>query len=103
MTQLVRIINPNSNAAVTAGMSEAVDCLRRTDGPRLDCVTIAEGPLGVETLQHVMQVEPLLRDAVVNDAEADAFVLGVTAIPVFTSAGKPPRSLCLAFRKALRC
>ena len=81
MTQLVRIINPNSNAAVTAGMSEAVDCLRRTDGPRLDCVTIAEGPFGVETLQHVMQVEPLLRDAVVNDAEADAFVLGCYSDP----------------------
>jgi allantoin racemase len=81
MTRVVRIINPNSNAAVTAGMSAAVECLRQAQGPELSCVTLDDGPLGVETLAHVMQVEPLLRDHVLADHGADAFVLGCYSDP----------------------
>ena len=78
---LVRIINPNSNTLVTDGMSVAIECLRTPDGPELDCVTIAEGPFGVESLADVSRVEPLLRDYVENDAAADAFVIGCYSDP----------------------
>lgn len=81
MAALVRIINPNSNTAVTAGMSEAVEPLRRAGGPNLSCITFADGPVGVETLAHVMQVEPLLRNHVLADTDADAFVLGCYSDP----------------------
>lgn len=81
MRQLVRIINPNSNTLVTDGMSVAVQCLRYAGGPELSCVTLSGGPLGVETLAHVMQVEPLLRDHVVRDEAADAFVIGCYSDP----------------------
>lgn len=78
---LVRIINPNSNTAVTDGMSEAVECLRAPGGPELVCATIAEGPFGVESLADVSRVEPLLRAYVENDTEADAFVIGCYSDP----------------------
>lgn len=79
--QLVRIINPNSNPAVTAGMSEAVDALRMQDGPLLDCITLDQGPFGVETLAHVNLAERLLMEHVTEDDEADAFVLGCYSDP----------------------
>ncbi|APZ44702.1 Asp/Glu racemase [Acidihalobacter ferrooxydans] len=75
------MINPNSNQAVTASMSESVECLRASGGPMLDCVTLAEGPLGIESLAHVMKVEPLLRNYVLQDKDADAFVLGCYSDP----------------------
>ena len=81
MAALVRIINPNSNVSVTDGMSEAVGALRQADGPELSCITLSDGPIGVETLAHVMQVEPLLREHVVNDTDADAFVIGCYSDP----------------------
>jgi allantoin racemase len=81
MRGIVRVINPNSNTAVTDGMSTALDCLRSNDSPALECVTLSDGPLGVETLADVMQVEPLLRDYIVNDNDADAFVLGCYSDP----------------------
>ena len=78
---LVRIINPNSNQAVTDGMSAAVDCLRAVDGPRLDCITLSEGPFGVESLADVNLAERLLMDHVKSDTQADAFVLGCYSDP----------------------
>lgn len=78
---LVRIINPNSNVAVTDGMSAAVECLRSPGAPELACVTLADGPFGVESLADVARVEPLLRDYVENDSQADAFVIGCYSDP----------------------
>jgi len=45
------VINPNSSETVTAGIDAAMAPLRRTDGPRIECVTLADGPPGVQT-QH---------------------------------------------------
>lgn len=78
---LVRIINPNSNTAVTEGMSAAIECLRVPGGPALACETIADGPFGVESLADVSRVEPLLRAYVEDDLEADAFVIGCYSDP----------------------
>jgi len=36
MTKTIRIINPNSNAAVTDGMSKALEPLRNEGGSALD-------------------------------------------------------------------
>ena len=68
---LVRVINPNSNAAVTAAMSEAVEPLRVAGGPDIDCVTFSDGPFGVETLADVNLAERLLMDFVQQDHDAD--------------------------------
>lgn len=78
---IVRIINPNSNAAVTAAMSEAVDELRGIDGPELDCVTLECGPLGIESDADVRMVEPMLGEFVAADGEAGAFVIACYSDP----------------------
>ena len=80
MSAVIRIINPNSNAAVTAGMSEAVEPLRLAGGPDLECITLADGPFGIETDAHISQVEPMLVDLVSTDTAA-AFVIGCYSDP----------------------
>lgn len=92
---IVRIINPNSNQAVTAGMSEAVECLRSTDGPRLECVTLDDGPFGVETLADVNLAERLLMAYVREDSQACAFVLGCYSDPgLFACRDLTTRPVC---------
>ena len=81
MTQTIRIINPNSNTAVTDGMSEALAPLRRKGGSALDCVTLAEGPFGIESEADSIRVAPLLADYVKADNEADAFVIACYSDP----------------------
>ena len=49
----ILVINPNSTEAVTRGIDEAVEPLRMAGGPAIDCVTLKEGPPGIETQQHV--------------------------------------------------
>ena len=71
MTQTICIINPNSNVAVT----EALEPLRRSDGPALNCVTLANGPFGIESEADSIAVAPLIADYVTADNEADAFVI----------------------------
>ena len=51
MRQTLYVINPNCSEAVTAGIDAAMAPLRRPDGPRIECVTLADGPPGVQT-QH---------------------------------------------------
>ena len=43
------VINPNSNEAVTAGLSEALAAFRFASGPEIECLTLAEGPFGIES------------------------------------------------------
>jgi allantoin racemase len=51
MSQTLYVINPNSSEAVTAGIDAAMAPLRRAEGPEIRCVTLADGPPGVQT-QH---------------------------------------------------
>ena len=81
MTAIVRVINPNSNPDVTAGMSAAIESLRMPGGPELDCVTLSDGPFGIENQADVSRVEPLLSDFVKSDNEASAFVIGCYSDP----------------------
>lgn len=71
MSRRIVIINPNSTEAVTRGISAAVDSLRDLDGPKIDCVTLEEGPPGIETAEHIRDVvPPLLARLRREDAEA---------------------------------
>jgi Asp/Glu/hydantoin racemase len=55
------VVNPNSSAHVTAGIDRAVEPLRAL-GLAVRCLTLAEGPPGIETDAHVADVvEPLCR------------------------------------------
>ena len=77
----IRVINPNSNEAVTRGIDEALEPLRFEAGPEIVCSTLAEGPFGVETQQHVESVTLPLRRLVEADNASDAFVIACYSDP----------------------
>ncbi len=53
MGQVLYVINPNSSQAVTAGIDAAMAPLRSADGPEICCITLVDGPPGVQTQLHV--------------------------------------------------
>jgi allantoin racemase len=80
-TQRIRVINPNSNEAVTRGLDAALEALRFTDGPEILCSTLAEGPFGIETQSDVESVVMPLRRMVAADNSSDAFVIACYSDP----------------------
>ncbi len=77
----IRVVNPNSNEAVTRGIDEAVQPLRFAGGPEILCSTLAEGPFGVETQEHVESVTLPLRRLVESDNASDAFIIACYSDP----------------------
>jgi allantoin racemase len=78
----ILVINPNSTEAVTRGIDEAVEPLRMPGGPAIDCVTLREGPPGIETQQHVDSVVPHLLSLVSQkDNQYAAFVIACYSDP----------------------
>ena len=66
MSGTIYVINPNSNESVTAGIDAAVAPLRSADGPAIACVTLLEGPPGIQSQRDVDGiVGPLLKQAAV--------------------------------------
>jgi Asp/Glu/hydantoin racemase len=77
----IRVINPNSNEAVTRGIDAALEPLRFANGPEIVCATLAEGPLGVESQADADSVVmPLLR-LIEADNSSDAVVLACFSDP----------------------
>ena len=82
MAERILVINPNSTAAVTRGIDEAVEPLRMPGGPAIDCATLAEGPPGIETQQHVDGVIPhLLSLLSQKEKQYSAFVIACYSDP----------------------
>ena len=88
MTQArILVINPNSTAAVTHGIDQALEPLRMAGGPQFECVTLAEGPPGIQTQQHVDGViGPLSRVIAQRQRDCDAFVIACYSDPGLHSA-----------------
>ena len=82
MSDSILVINPNSSEAVTRAMDEACQPLRIAGGPSVECMTLAEGPPGIETQRDVDGVVgPLMR--VISEREKDhsAFVIACFSDP----------------------
>lgn len=77
----ILVINPNSNEAVTEGLRQAVRPLAFAEGPDIVCETLAEGPFGIETQEHVESVALPLRRRVEAANDADAFVIACYSDP----------------------
>ena len=78
----ILVINPNSTEAVTRGIDEAVEPLRMAGGPAIDCVTLKEGPPGIETQAHVESVVAPISATVKNrDNDCSAFVIACYSDP----------------------
>jgi Asp/Glu/hydantoin racemase len=76
------VINPNSTVAVTEGIDAALESLRMAGAPDIECLTLAEGPPGIETQRHVDGVAmPLCRLAEAQDKRASAFVVACFSDP----------------------
>ncbi len=78
----ILVINPNSTEAVTRGIDEAMAPLRIPGGPQIECVTLREGPPGIETQQHVDGVIGPMTN-LVRERQADyaAFVIACYSDP----------------------
>lgn len=81
MSGPIVVINPNSNQAVTDGLDRALDPFRLQGGPAIDCVTLAEGPFGIESQVHSDQVVLPLVDMMKNRPEASGFVIACYSDP----------------------
>jgi Asp/Glu/hydantoin racemase len=77
----ILVINPNSNDNVTRHLAAALQPLVFADGPEIDCVTLAEGPFGVESQADVDSVSMPLRALVAADNSADAYVIACYSDP----------------------
>jgi Asp/Glu/hydantoin racemase len=79
MTSLI-VINPNSSQRVTDGISAAIDPLRRFGVP-IRCLTLAEGPPGIESQRQAdLTIAPMLRLAAAQ-ADAAGFVIACFGDP----------------------
>jgi allantoin racemase len=78
----IYVINPNSTEAVTAAIDEAMEPLRSDDGPHIECLTLVEGPPGIQTQRDADGVvAPLLKRAAALENGAAAFVLACYSDP----------------------
>ncbi len=87
MADTVIVVNPNSTAAVTAAMDEGLAPLRLAGGPTIECLTLAEGPPGIESQSDADSViAPLCRTIRARDNDAAAFVVACFSDPGLYSA-----------------
>ncbi|MFT3802366.1 MAG: aspartate/glutamate racemase family protein [Burkholderiaceae bacterium] len=82
MSSTIYVINPNSTEAVTHGIDAALEPLRMAGGPAIRCLTLREGPAGVQTQADVEAVTPALaRLASSLESDAGAFVIACFSDP----------------------
>jgi allantoin racemase len=78
----ILVINPNSTVAVTDGIDRALEPLRINGGPLFECVTLAEGPPGIQSQRDADGViAPLGRLIASRDADCAAFVIACYSDP----------------------
>ena len=77
----ILVINPNSNVTVTRGLEAALQPLHFADGPDIVCVTLADGPYGIESQADCDGVAMPLRRLIESDNESDAFVIACYSDP----------------------
>jgi allantoin racemase len=82
LSDTIFVINPNSSQTVTAGIDAAVEPLRSSDGPTITCLTLTEGPLGIQSQRDVDGViTPMLARARALENDAAAFVVACFSDP----------------------
>jgi Asp/Glu/hydantoin racemase len=95
------VINPNSTEAVTQGIDRALDCMRLTGGPPIECVTLKEGPPGIESQETSDSViGPLCRLVRAMDSAASAFVIACFSDPGVHSAREVTRKPVLGIAES---
>ena len=81
-TSRILVINPNCTETVTRGIDEACAPLRMAGGPAIDCVTLKEGPPGIQSQRDVDSViSPLLSLVSKKEDRYSAFVIACYSDP----------------------
>lgn len=82
MNDTIVVVNPNSTAACTQAIDAAMAPLRMAGGPAIECVTMTDGPPGVES-QHDSDsvILPLCDYIHGRDNDAGAFVIACFSDP----------------------
>ena len=81
MTGPIVVINPNSNTAVTEAMDAALTGFRYPGGPVIECLTLAEGPFGIQSQADSDSVVMPLARLVEARSDAAAFVIACYSDP----------------------
>ena len=82
MPRHVLVINPNSNNNVTAAIDKALDPLRTSDAPSIKCITVKDGPYGIESQQDSDVAAELVTETIrSSDQNVDAFVIACYSDP----------------------
>ncbi|MDX3805430.1 aspartate/glutamate racemase family protein [Bosea thiooxidans] len=82
MSGTIYVINPNSTERVTREIDVAIAPLRIAGGPAIACLTLAEGPPGIQSQRDVDGLIPsLLKRAAGLESEAAAFVVACFSDP----------------------
>ena len=87
MRERILVINPNSTVSVTRAIDDAMAPLRIPGGPEIDCMTLEDGPPGVESQTDADRViQPLCRVIRDHEADAAAFIIACFSDPGLFSA-----------------
>ena len=79
--QKILVINPNSNEVVTEGMAQELQSFNFSDGPEIVCVSLTQGPFGIESQADVESVKLPLLNMVSERQDIDAFVIACYSDP----------------------
>jgi len=78
----IYVINPNSTQRVTDGIDAAMAPLRMAGGPQISCLTLTNGPAGIQSQHDVESVTmPLTMLARSLEEKASAFVIACFSDP----------------------
>jgi len=82
MTETIVVINPNSTEACTRSIDAAMAPLRFAGGPEIECVTMAEGPPGIQSQQDSDgMIGPICTYVHARGNDAGAFVIACFSDP----------------------
>lgn len=71
----VLVINPNSNGKVTEGLRQALAPFACEGGPEIQCETLSEGSIGIDTREHVDGIALPFRPCIEAADDLDAFFI----------------------------
>ena len=81
MSRTVVVINPNSNQTVTDGLEKSLRYFNQFEGCFIECVTLEEGPFGIESQLDSDSVVIPLANIVKSRKDAAAFVIACYSDP----------------------
>ncbi len=101
MANRIIVINPNSTTTVTDDIDTALDDLRADANAEFECLTLGDGPPGIETQRHVDSVAmPLCRLIESCDNRASAFVVACFSDPGLHAARETTRKPVLGIAES---